>query len=342
MTNAPATNLVKPSVGLPTQITQVAVAVPNLATNAASVAVPTNSPAQGWKLPTLDPQTVFTAILVPLLIGLFILWLTLWLTPRMRVKLRVGVVRSLRPQSFNELSALYCERVPAHDRVPPIHFRAFFRREHAASSARDFCRRAKRNRQPVHLLLVARTCHGLHGFLKAIFVPQVRCVFIAYLVSDRGGTHEERTVAQQLVALLVEVCRNSGAESVVCEISAKKKTDCRAKAKLFRDYASAHGLSLRRIAAKYLQPEICSFDAGDCNVTEAELHIAHLADKAKQAWHTMGRQEYTDKFTAIYQNVYLMSYATAEPQLTEKYRDYLHKTAKQVFSGIRTANIDLK
>jgi len=136
-------------------------------------------------------------------------------------------------------------------------------------------------------------------------------------------------------------CKNSIIQSIVYELSAEPKSNHQAKARLFRHYGSALGVKPRCIATKYQQPEICSFDAGDCKLTNAELYIAYIRNQIENAWHTMTRVEYEKLVSAIYKNVYLMSYALAEPQLTEKYRDFLHRVMRNLFDGIKNTAIDL-
>ncbi len=301
-------------------------------------AIPTTSPTSDVTVFGMNLSTIITSVLFPLLLTIF----GVWLATKWRDRLRLRIVSKLNSKEFEQLSALYCERVPDYERVPPNHFRVFFRREYSAKSVRDFRRRIYRTGAPVHLLLVAQTSRGISGFLKAIFIPDVRCLFIAYLVTAPANNYEERTVAQKLVSYLFATCRNSAITNVVYEICAKPQTNHKAKARLFRHYASALGVQLRRIAAKYRQPEICSFDAGDCKLTDAELYIAHMDNQAQIVWHSISREEYEKLVSAIYMNVYLMSYALAEPQLTEKYRDFLRRVMRNLFVGTKNKTIDLK
>ena len=117
------------------------------------------------------------------------------------------------------------------------------------------------------------------GFLKAIFIPDIRCLYIAYLVTAPGSDHAEGPVAQELVSRLFAACRDSAIQSVVYEICAEPKSSQEAKDRLFRHYASVYGVKLRHINAKYQQPEICSFDSGDCKLTNAKLYIARLGNQ---------------------------------------------------------------
>jgi len=286
----------------------------------------------------LDRTTAITGIAVPAISVIF----GVWLTRKWRDKLRVRVVATLNDEEFDDLSGLYCDRVPDYERVPPSHFRAFFGKQYSAKSNRDFKRRIARDDAPVHLLLIADTPEGICGFLKGIYVPGIRSLYVAYLVATRGNMHEERGVTQKLMSALFSACRDSSVGSLVCEITIHPKSDHNAKARLFRHYANTHGLQLRRIVAKYQQPEICSFDAGDCNVMNAELHIAYLNNPSLNAGHSIKRDDYMDLVSAIYKHVYLMSYALAEPQLTEKYRDFLQRLKKSLFAGTRGRTIDLK
>lgn len=301
-------------------------------------AAPTTSPNGDLTVFGTDLSTIIINILVPLLLTIFGVWLAVtW-----RDKLRVRIAPKLNSKQFGQLYALYCERVPDYERVPPSHLRAFFRREHSAKSVREFRRRINHTTDPVHLLLVARTSEGICGFIKAIFIPDVRCLFIAYLVTAPGNNNEERTVTQKLVSCLFAVCRNSAINSIVYEICSEPKSKYKAKARLFRHYASALGVQLRRIVAKYKQPEICSFDAGDCKLMSAELYIAHVGNQTQNAWQSIARDEYEKLVSAIYKYVYLMSYALAEPRLSEKYRDFLQRVMLNLFAGIRSKTIDLQ
>jgi hypothetical protein len=290
----------------------------------------------------MDASTVIISLLVPIILTILGVILKVWLPRKMRDRLRVRVVANLSGQQFQQLSALYCDRVPDYERVPPNHFQAFFQREHSAKSFRDFRHRTRRATAPVHLLLVARTSEGICGFVKAIFIPDLRCLFIAYLVSAPGGSYEDRRVAQKLISSLFAACQDSTIQSIVYEICAEPMSKHKAKARLFRHYGSALGLKFRRIAAKYQQPEICSFEEGDCKLTNAELYITHVGNQAQDAWHSMERAEYENLVLSIYKNVYLLSYAVAEPQLVERYRDFLHRVTKSLFASIKIQTIDLK
>lgn len=308
-------------------------------------AVPINSPSTattGSTILGMDTSTVIISIVVPIILTILGVILKIWLPRKMRDKLRVRVVSKLSGQQFQQLSALYCDRVPDYERVPPNHFRAFLQREHSARSLRDFRHRTRRATAPAHLLLVARTSEGICGFVKAIFIPDLRCLFIAYLVTAPGGNYEGRTVAQKLISSLFAACQDSTIHSIVYEICAEPMSKHKAKARLFRHHGSALGIKLRRIAAKYQQPEICSFEAGDCKVTNAELYITHVGNQAQDAWHSMTRAEYQNLVSAIYKSVYLLSYAVAEPQFVEKYRDFLHRVTKSLFASIKNQTIDLK
>lgn len=286
----------------------------------------------------LDLSTVVTALIIPLALTI----LGVWLAMKWRDKLRVRVVPRMKDAEFQELSALYCDRVPDYERVPPKHFRAFFGREYSARSVRDFRRRTKASDGPVHLLLVARTSKDICGFLKAIFVPDTRCLFLAYLVTARANNNEEGSVAQLLLSSVLTACRTTTIQSIVCEICVQSQSTHGAKARLFRHYASAHGLQLRRIEAKYQQPEICAFDAGDCTLTEAQLYIAYLDSPVQNAWASMTRDQYQALVSAIYKNVYLMSYALAEPQLRDRYVAFLKGVTKSLFAATRSKTVDLK
>lgn len=287
----------------------------------------------------LDYTTIVTGILVPFFIAVFAVWLTLnW-----RAKVRVKIVPKLNKKEFEQLSALYLGRVPDYERVPPNHFQAFFTRKHSAKSIRDFKRRIKlASTGPVHLLLIARISGTICGFLKAIYIPDIHCLFIAYLVTSQGDNPEERTAAQKLISNLFAACQDSAVQSIVCEICSDSKLGHKAKSRLFQHYASVYGTKFRHIMAKYQQPEICSFDAGSCKLTNAELHITYIGNPAQNAWHSIERNEYERLVSAIYKNVYLMSYVLAEPQLTTKYRDFLQRTERKLFASIRTNHIDLK
>ena len=144
------------------------------------------------------------------------------------------------------------------------------------------------------------------------------------------------------MAHLFKACQGTAILRIVYEICAERGSNHQAKARLFQHYATTFGIKLRKIDARYQQPEICSFEAGDCKLTNAVLYIAHLGSEAEKAWHSMSRGEYESLVSAIYKNVYLMSYALAEPQLTEKYRDFLHNVTKELFAGIRAKTIELK
>lgn len=305
-------------------------------------AIPTNSLPPEPTILGINRSTAIISILVPFILTILGAILGVWLQRKMRDKLRVKVVPKLNGKQFEELSALYCDRIPDYERVPPNHFRAFFRREHSAKSLRDFRHRIRQATAPVHLLLVARTSKGICGFVKAIFISDIRCLFIAYLVTAPWSNHEDRTVTQKLISSLFAAYQDSTIKSIVYEICAEPRPKNKAKARLFRHHASTFGLKFRRIATKYQQPEICSFDAGDCKLTNAELHIAYIGNQAENAWHSIERAEYEKLVSAIYKNVYLMSYAVAEPQLVEKYRDFLHRVKKSLFASIKSQTIDLK
>jgi len=126
----------------------------------------------------MDITTIIISIIVPIILTILGVLLAIWLPRKMREKLRVRVVAQLNGKQFEQLSMLYCDRVPDYERVPPNHFAAFFRREYSAKSISDFRRRLRQTSTPVHLLLIARTSEGICGFLKAIFIPDVRSLLL--------------------------------------------------------------------------------------------------------------------------------------------------------------------
>jgi hypothetical protein len=278
-------------------------------------------------------------ILIPFVAAAF----TVWLTLRLRDRLSVKLASTLNDRQFADLVALYLDRVPDYERVPPDHFKAFLETEYSATSRRCFRRLVNKNTIPVHLLLVARTSHGICGFVKAIFVPNVQCLFIAYVVTAKGNTHEERSVAEKLLSALLHICRGCAIKSLVCEICIDSAS-CRheAKARLFRHYARAHGLHFMLVDARYVQPEICSFDAGECATTDAHLYIAPLARKRQDESQKIPRHEYEQLVAGIYKHVYLMSYAMAEPELTERYRVFLETVTTSAFKSLESNDISLR
>ncbi|MEI7789247.1 MAG: hypothetical protein WCI23_11385 [Chlorobiaceae bacterium] len=299
---------------------------------------PTVIPTSTDLLFGLDIKTVITAIVVPFILTI----IGIGFSRKKRDKLRVRVVSKLNQKQFEELSSLYCHRVPDYERVPPNHFQAFFQQKLSAKSIRNFRHRIHLAANPVHLLIVTRSPEGICGFLKAIFIPDIRCLFIAYLVTAPPTGKDERIIVQRLVSLLYMACRRTVIESIVYEICVEPKSSHKAKARLFRHYATSLGVKFRLIAAKYQQPEICSFDAGDCKLTNAELYIAYLSEKGQEACHTITQKEYKNIVSAIYRDVYLMSYALAEPQLTNKYKDFLQGVIRSLFAVETSKTIELK
>jgi hypothetical protein len=194
----------------------------------------------------------------------------------------------------------------------------------------------------VHLLLIATCAGNVCGFLKAIYVPDIRSLFIAYLVTAKGQNHEERSVSQGLISCMFAACKGTSVESVIFEICNEAGSRHDGKAKIFRHYAAALNIKVRRIEAKYHQPEICSFDEGDCKITNADLYIAYTGCVAPNELHSMPRKYYERLVSAIYKHVYLVSYAFAEPDLTERYDDFLNDAIRAMFATIKTESIDLK
>lgn len=151
----------------------------------------------------------------------------------------------------------------------------------------------------------------------------------------------EGSVAQELTSGLFKACQNSAIQTIVYEICAEPNSSKEAKDRLFRHYASIYGVRLRHIGAKYRQPEICSFDSGECKLTNAELYIGYLGEHAKDASNRIARTEYETLVSSIYRSVYLMSFALAEPQLTKQYGDFLERVQLNLFAGIKTKTIEL-
>jgi hypothetical protein len=290
----------------------------------------------------LKRTEIETSILVPFLIAIVAAFFTVWLTRRWRDKLKVKIVSTLPAQEFEQLSALYCDRVQHFERVPPNHFRAFLKRDFSASSIRNFRRRSKRSNSPLHLTLIAKSSNGIRGFIKAIFIPEVRGLYIAYLVTSAGGDQAETAVAQQLVSKLFIACHKSAVDHIIYEICAEPKLNQQAKDRLFRHYASVYGITLHHIMAPYLQPEICSFESGDCQVTEAELYIADLNRSTFGKNRSITRREYVRLVSSIYNSVYLTSYTQAEPGLAKQYGQFLQRVQSGLFAGIKDKTIQLR
>ncbi len=301
--------------------------------NAAETSRPANS-----SIITIVSQ-VLTVLVIPALLVVFSVWLTI----KLRDKLRIKIVASLNHRDFDELVALYLDRVPDYERVPPDHFKAFFATRQSAKSARDFCSRIPGQNEPTHVLLIAKTSHEICGFLKAIYVPEGEYLFVAYLVASKANLHEERNVAHKLLSTLLTLCDSGKVKHLVFEICCDPGTrEHEAKARLFRHYARAHALRLMQVDAPYFQPEICSFDVGGCGRTEAQLFVADVPARPPQKNPTITKPEFTGLVASIYKNIYLDSFRLADPDSAASYEEFLERLSSETIGNLRQEAICLR
>jgi hypothetical protein len=282
----------------------------------------------------------FSALWASLIAPIFVAGFAVWLTLRAKAKLRVSIFACLGDRAFADLVALYLERVPDYERVPPDHFKAFFNCEYVASSHRDFRRRVAANVLPAHLLITARVSGDTVGFLKAIFIPGLRTLFIAYLVASKDRQYAERQIATRLLTKLFETSRDSAVSSIIFEIcSGAQGTEEDSKQRLFRHHARLHGIQVFRLDGPYSQPEICDFTDGPCGTTPAHLYIAPITQSFNR--NAMTFDEYRELVSGIFKYVYLASFTQAEPRLNERYRDFLSEVSDRLFANPQPQNITL-
>lgn len=271
-------------------------------------------------------------MIIEIMIGVGAAILSAYLPLKFRNRLKVVSLKKGQTARINKFIDLYIERIPENQRVPPDHIIKFLNSEKNAASLREFRKKVALGYDTVHFLLLATSGWEVMGFTKVIYVKSISCLFVAYIaVSNHGSAYEQHVVSKLLAEIVQYAKAPKSINSLMFEIVINDNTrEHVAKEKRFRHYARAKNYKLKKIAAKYYQPEVCSFDTGECGMEAANLFLLHLgADDGSMEF---SRPSYENLIRSLYTFIYMESFRQADYQLADDYQKFLENIIQRTMS----------
>lgn len=215
---------------------------------------------------------------------------------------------------------LYFEKIPDEQRIPPDHLIKSLKLASSAISIRDFKEKISSYNSIVHLPLIAEVEGEVVGFLKVMYVVDLKYIFIAYLITKNYNGFDSTRISTALLNKFYSCIRDmKSIEFIVFEIVEETNENHKAKERLFKHTARIRDLKVKHIDALYLIPEVCSFDEGNCSIYPSRLFFLDLIGDSK----VITKNSYLQLIDSIYKNIYTESYRISEPKLVEKHIEFI-------------------
>jgi hypothetical protein len=238
---------------------------------------------------------------------------------KFRNRLRIVPLKKGQTTRIDKFVDLYLERIPEDQRVPPGHFVNFLNSPRNATSVHEFGKKVASGVDTVHFLLLATSNGEVIGFTKVIYVKEISSLFVAYIaVSNNGSEHEQHVVSILLSKVLQYAKASRNVNKIIYEIVINDGGHI-SRERLFRHYADSKNYRCKKFQATYYQPEVCSFEAGECGMERANLFVLELYNQ-NQDW---TRNTYEELIRSIYKFIYLESFLLADYKLSSKYQYFL-------------------
>jgi hypothetical protein len=190
--------------------------------------------------------------------------------------------------------------------------------------------------------LVAKVSGRVGALLYGQYYPDVRLMFISYMVVDRDFRDARQA---QFTAALVEYLATdlqgtlATCEGVVFELEYGSETDerqkslCRARYRRFRGLAEAKNIVVREIVIPYMQPKLSLWEDGR---EEERLHLMYARIRPSTFSHgtrTIPRSEAEKVLRFVYKEIYGDHFDTI-PDWDTEYRAYVNSLYERAVSGL--------
>lgn len=253
---------------------------------------------------------------------------------RLKRRIRILAVCRQRRRVIEAIQSLYLHRIEPNERVSPTYVTHCLSMPEACfRSARHFRSLAKRNALPpvMHILLAAKCQGEVVGLLKAIYIHNVRMIFIAYAAVQAGDSLLERKAMGRMLTHLERVLDpSSPVEWVSFEVTNSDPRTARAKDRLFRQHAQTFGIEIKRVDIEYLQPDLDCAEVEQCKEEPASLYLGSTRGTPRQIdLHTL-----KPLISGIFLDVYVPTWlidrvATDEPLL----KQYVVELSELILDG---------
>lgn len=256
-------------------------------------------------------------------------------------KSRVTVVFAQKTGSrgTREFAGLYTQLIDEDDRIDPERVTRWLRfRERSPRSVKALRQAAERYPgRSYHIFLLAKSSLGVVGFLKSVFIPSAKVMFIAYVGAEGVPKAGQRAVMSAMASTQQELLRSLDGlcEWVAFEVTHEDKPKRRveARCKLFRDYVGIMGFRAYRIQMDYLQPDLDPLHSGAARAeTKAYLFVVPLRAR-KDVRKTISHSTAAGIVSSIYRDVYAEAFEDMA-DVHYEYRRYLQDLEVHVLSGL--------
>lgn len=242
-------------------------------------------------------------------------------------KLTVSFLKPNDTERIQKSIDLYCEKIANEQRIPPDHLIKSLTLKSSAITERDFKKKVKGNYNTIHLPLIAEFQGEIIGLLKAIYVKDLKYMFIAYLISKSANNLDSTRITTALLNKFYNCVKSiSDIKFIAFEIVEETDNKHIAKEKLFKHISRAKNFKAKCINALYLIPEVCSFDEGQCNIFKSRLYYLDLKENRE----CLSKSEYYNIVKSIYDNIYTESYRVSEPDLVIQHTKFTKTIIQQI------------
>ena len=250
---------------------------------------------------------------------------------RFKRRVTVSIVHRQNSSLEENLHALYMAHIDPDDRIAPTHL------THCLRTPQDCIRSAADFRPPdqeetsatmKHLLLVAHCDGEIVGFIKALYVPRGRLLFVAYAAAHSEAAPVARRAMHRLLAELYKLARSADEVSWLCfELTNRNPQEAKARERLFRQHGRAFGLDIRRVDIDYLQPDLDGADIEASSEESAALFLARIGGTTQPSGAgTIRRETLEEILSCIFLDIYLPTWLIARPSEDRpKLEDYTHQ-----------------
>lgn len=253
-------------------------------------------------------------------LGIIIAIIAIYYPIRYSKQIKTSFLKPSDSKRVDKSIDLYFEKIPDEQRIPPDHLIKSLKLPSSATSIKDFKSKVAGNNSVVHLPLIAEVQDEVVGFLKVMYVKDLKYIFIAYLISKNYNGFDSTRISTALLNKFYCCIKDiKSIDFITFEIVEETNDNHKAKERLFKHTARIKDFKAKHIDALYLIPEVCSFDEGNCSIFPSRLFYLDL--KGDSIFIT--KDHYLRIVDSIYKNIYTESYRVAEPLLVGKHIEFV-------------------
>jgi hypothetical protein len=232
---------------------------------------------------------------------------------------------------------LYTELIDEDERLDPDRLRRWLGTDRSPRSIRILERLAReKTARTYHVLLFARYAGRVVGFLKCVFAPAARVMFVAYVGAAQVEGFPRGSVMAALASFGQRMLRRMGESCrwVVFEVTCENRPPRRveARCRLFRDYASIMGLRAYRVDMPFRQPDLDPLHKGLPQEREARLFVIPLWEGGG-ILKAIPQSSVATIVSTVYMDIYGETFEDFD-EVHSQYRRYLRQLYERVISTL--------